>query len=270
MISKSAFSAFSICLALSFIFALSALVPSPLQAGSASSEMIVDAMVEAHGGMTAWAEAPTVSWQDAFLPPGAPAPITAQITVEQGLRRAYADFPGTEMSFAWDGEKAWSQNWGLPFPPRFMALLNYHFLNLPWLAKDPGVHLGAPGVGKLKGDPTEYITVKITYGDGVGDTPKDYYILYIHPKTHQLKACSYIVTYRAILPEGMETSPQNTLIYDDFADVGGLLVPTQYTIYQADHSVYASATIQDWSFEKTFDEARMEMAEGAVVDTSQP
>lgn len=260
----------TLSLALSAVFAALTFLPQPLEASSAKAEKVVDAMIEAHGGMKAWAEAPTVSWHDAFLPTGAPAAIEAQITVEQGPRRAYADYPGTEMSFAWDGEKAWSENWGLPFPPRFMALLNYHFLNLPWLAKDPGVHLGEPGTGTLEGDATEYITVKITYGEGVGDTPKDYYILYIHPETHQLKACEYIVTYRAILPEGVESGGPNTLIFDTFAEVNGLLVPTHYSIYQADGSPYATCKVESWSFEKPFDESRMAMSEGAVEDTSQP
>ena len=48
------------------------------------------------------------------------------------------------MRLAWDGRRAWSENWNAPYPPRFMALLNYYFLNLPWLTSDPGVILGDP------------------------------------------------------------------------------------------------------------------------------
>ncbi len=243
---------------------------APAAAHASSAEKIVDAMIEAHGGMDGWASAPTVYFEDEFKQGEAESGAVSQVTVEQGPRRAYIDFPGTQMRMSWDGEKAWSESWAAPFPPRFLALLNYYFVNLPWLAKDPGVVLGEPGTGKLFDDPTEYITVKMTYEAGVGDTPDDYYDLYIHPETHQLKATRYIVTYQGILPEGVEATPENTLIFDEWATVDGLVVPTAYTIYQLDGSVYGSCDISGWSFDKKFDESRMVMADGAVIDETTP
>ena len=233
--------------------------------GRASSAEIVDRMVAAHGGMEAWAAAPTVSFEDEFRIGTTESAQPSRITVEQGRRRAYLDFPGTPATIAWDGEKAWSQNWASPYPPRFLALLNFHFLNLPWLAKDPGVELGDAGRGRLWDDPLDYLTIKITYGEGVGDTPDDYYILYIHPVTHRLKATEYIVTYSALLPEGVEASSPHILVYDEFVRVSGLLVPSHYTIYEGDHSVFATCPVRDWSFERPFDPERMTMPEGAVV-----
>jgi len=261
---------------LSLALVTATLISTLLLSGAASAsgpktaDAIVDAMIEAHGGMKTWAMAPTVHWQDSFLPAGAPAPMVGQFTVEQGPRRAYGEYPGTEMRFSWDGEKAWSENWSLPFPPRFLALLNYHFLNLPWLAKDPGVHLGKPGTARLWDDPTQYLTIKITYAAGVGDTPDDYYVLYIHPQTHQLKACQYIVTYQGILPEGVEAGPVHLLVFDEFTKVSGLLVPSHYTIYNEDHTEYATCNIGDWSFTNAFDEGRMAMSAEAILDSSQP
>jgi len=238
---------------------------------TASAEEIVDAMIEAHGGMEAWASAPTVSFEDRFSRPGAeePGPWT-RVVVEQGPRRAYIDVLGTDMHMAWDGEKAWSVNWKMPTPPRFLALLNYYFVNLPWLAKDPGVLLGQPGKAKLWDDPTEYITIKVTYESGVGDTPEDYYVLYIHPETHQLKGCEYIVTYKSLLPEGVAHTPPHILVFEEFETVSDLVVPTKYTIYETDQSVYASCEIRNWSFSKSFDSSRMEMPEGAVIDETEP
>jgi hypothetical protein len=57
---------------------------------------------------------------------------------------------------AWDGQTAWSENWNLPFPPLFAALLHYYFANLPWLTRDPGIRLASAGTAKLPGDATEY------------------------------------------------------------------------------------------------------------------
>ena len=256
-----------ICPALAAVLAAAA-PPDAALAGSAAE--IIDAMVEAHGGMERWATAPTVSFEDEFKPGTAETGAVSRVTVEQGRRRAYIDFPGTEMHIAWDGEKAWSENWEAPYPPRFLALLNYHFVNLPWLAKDPGVILGKPGKARLRDDPKEYLTVKVTYEAGVGDTPRDYYVLYVDPETHRLRANEYIVTYRSILPEGVEASDPHILVYDEYATVDGLVVPTHYTIYEADGTVYASCDVRDWSFDQPFDEGRMVMGEGAVIDESTP
>ncbi len=232
------------------------------------TRQIVDAMIEAHGGFDAWSSAPTVSFESRFLPPGATSTLVSREVIEQGTRRAYIDYPGSEMRVAWDGERAWSEEWSGPFPPRFMALLNYYFLNLPWLTQDPGVFLGDPETARLWDDPTEYVTIKMTFGEGVGDTPDDYYVLYINPTTHLLKACKYIVTYSGILPEGVESTPDNIFVYEEFTTVNGLTVPTRCGIYELDQTPYASSEIVNWSFSKPFDSSRMIMPEGGVVDTS--
>ena len=230
---------------------------------------VVDAMIEAHGGLAAWSSAPTVSFECTFLPAGASSPIVSREVIEQGARRAYIDYPGTQMRLAWDGERAWSESWNGPYPPRFMALLNYYFVNLPWLAMDPGVILGDPGSGRLWDDPTEYVTIKMTFEPGVGDTPDDYYVLFVHPTSNRLKACRYIVTYTEILPEGMESTPEHTLVYDELVQVDGLMVPTRCSIYELDQTPYASIDVGAWSFRKPFDASRMSMPEGAVIDTSE-
>ncbi|MCI0619000.1 hypothetical protein L0244_39005, partial [bacterium] len=199
---------------------------SPFTAGSkGESHEIIAAMITAHGGMEKWKSAPTVSFEDQFLQAGAPKPMTSRVTVEQGRRRAYLDFPESNARIGWNGKEAWSENWKAPIPPRFLALLNYYFLNLPWLTSDPGVRLGEPGKAKLWDDPTEYTTVKMTFGAGVGDTPDDYYVLYIEPKSHRLKACEYLATYAAVVPPGSKPTP-HILVYETFATVDGLVVPT--------------------------------------------
>ena len=232
---------------------------------------IVKTMVSAHGGIEKWRSAPTVSFEDRFIAPGTDESQRSQVTVEQGSRRAYIDFPGTNSRMAWDGKQAWSENWKSPFPPRFLALLNYYFSNLPWLTMDRGVQLGEHGKLKLRNDPTEYITVKMTFDPGVGDTPDDYYVLYIDPETHRLKACEYVATYAAILPPGTKASPPNILIYESYETVDGLVVPTRYSIYKkVDHTPIGTFEMRNWSFKKPFDSARMTKPAGAVIDESKP
>lgn len=261
----------SLLTAASLLVALSPLAAAAT--GPAESIARVEAMIEAHGGMEAWASAPSVEFQDRRVGGEEPGPWT-RVIVEQGPRRACLDVLGTDMRMAWDGEKAWSVAWEMRIPPRFLALLDYYFLNLPWLALDPGVVLGDPGtapldLGDLAADDTEYVTVKMTFQPGVGDTPDDYYLLYIHPESHRLVANEYIVTYEALLPEGTEHSPPHVLVYDGWTEVGGLTVPTAYTIYE-EGEVFAALEVREWSFDQPFDPECLEMPEGAVVDESTP
>ena len=226
---------------------------------------VVRRMIEAHGGMEPWRSAPSVRftdrWDDAK---------PTSVAVEQGSRRVHMEVVGTGSRMAaWDGEPAWSTEWQGP-PSRFMAQLTYYFLNLPWLTMDPGVKLAEPGTGRLWDDSTSYATVMMTFDPGVGDTPDDFYELYIHPDTHRLKACRYVVTYQALVPPGAKHTPEHMLVFDRHETVSGLVVPTRLTIYGMDRSVVARCSISDWSFDQPFDAAMVAMPPGAVVDTTTP
>jgi hypothetical protein len=242
----------------------------PAVTGDARSIEVVGRMIEAHGGLDKWQNAPTVSFTDELVPAGASAGLKGTTTVEQGQRRAYIEYPDMNMRMAWDGDKAWGENWAVPYPPRFLALLNYYFLNLPWLALDTGVVLGPPETRTLWEDPVEYIAIRMEFEPGVGDTPEDYYVLYIHPENHLLKGCEYVVTYNALLPEGVKSSPPHILVFDRYQTVEGLVVPVHYTIYEVDHGEYARCGVEGWSFSRPFDPEMVKMPPGAVVDTSTP
>ncbi len=238
---------------------LSALELSSLEVASPSpGRQVIDRMIEAHGGMEKWRSAPTVSFEVTVQPPGS----VARVTVEQGARRAYHDYPATGSRMSWDGTQAWSENWQYPVPPRFYALVNFYFLNLPWVAADPGVILSEPGTGRLWDDPTEYITVKMTFEPGVGDTPDDDYVLYIDPASYLLKAAEYTVTGRP------ESNPPGILVYEEFITVDGLTVPAKASVYgKQDRTFQRTRMARNWSFREPFDESRMVMPPGAVVDT---
>lgn len=230
---------------------------------------VVRQMIVAHGGMGPWKAAPTVTFRDRWARPDGSGWETL-VTVEQDRRRAYLEVPGRDSSVVWDGERAWGINWEMPIPPRFLALLNYYFVCLPWLTQDPGVNLSVEGPVKILDDPTEYVAVRMTFDAGVGDTPDDYYVLYIDPRTKRLHGCRYVVTYEAVLPEGVEHTPEHILVYEGWTHQEGLLVPTGFTIHNLDGSVYARCDVSDWSLHEPFDTARMTMPQKAVVDTSKP
>jgi len=80
----------------------------------------------------------------------------------------------------------------------------------------------------------------------------------------------YIVTYASIFPSRVAATPSRILVYEEITTVDGLVVPTRYSIYEKNHSLYAACKIRDWSFNKPFDAARMTMPAGAVIDISSP
>jgi hypothetical protein len=229
----------------------------------------VNRMIAAHGGLDTWKAAPTLSFEDSLLPTGAPTAMVSRVTTEMSTRRAYLDFPAMKAQVVWDGEKAWSVNWKGPIPPRFLALLSFYFLGLPWLTTDPGVNLGEPGAGTLPDDPTQYITVKMSFGRGVGDTPDDYYRLFIDPETHRLKAIEFTVTYADLLPPGVAAIKEYG-VYEAYQTSEGLLVPARLTVYSDQWEKRSTLEWRDVSFRRAFDESRLPMPPNAVVDASRP
>ena len=188
--------------------------------------------------------------------------------MEQGARRAYLDFPGWAPGFPGTERRLGAKTGKVFSPPRFVALLSYYFMNLPWVAADPGVNLSQPGTDRLWDDPTEYVTVKMTFEAGVGDTPDDYYILHMDPESYRLRAAELTVSYADALPPDVDII-REVIVYEEFATVDGLTVPTKCSIYAMDRSPLASfPKVWDWSFQQAFDESRMVMPADAVLDTS--
>ncbi|HMB69629.1 MAG TPA: hypothetical protein VKU85_09955 [bacterium] len=223
-------------------------------------------MTEAHGGLEAWRALGSMTFVDSWS-----TGLAGRVTMETGSRRAVLELTGSDAVAAWDGAKVWSVHWPAEMPPpRFLVGLNWYFLNLPWLVHDPGVRLAEEGTVTVGDDPTQYVAVRMTFGEGVGDTPDDYYLLYIHPETWRLHGCEYVVTYDAILPDGVEHTPPHDLIFEEFTETGGLVLPTAFTVYNKDGTVYASCRVEEWNLDEPFDEARLEMPDGAVLDESQP
>ena len=255
----------SVFILVALLIASGCSTPGPEMNQTEPGRDVVNRMIEAHGGLEKWRSAPTVSYQMTVEPTGRPKRLSRE-TVEQGRRRAYQDYPELGYRMSWDGEKAWTENWKDTRSARFAALTNYYFINLPWLAADPGVILSEPGTGRLPDDATEYITVKMTFETGVGDTPEDYYILHIDPASYLLKAAEYTVTFGRTEP-----SEPRIFVYDEFTTVDGLIVPTKCTTYiKADYALHRLREISGWSFREPFDESRMVMPSHAVVDTTIP
>ena len=115
-------------------------------------------------------------------------------------------------------------------PPRFYIWTPFYFFVMPFVFADPGVVLEP--IGRKTFQDREYDAVKITFKPGTGDSPDDYYVVYLDPASGQLRLVSYIVTY-APLRKGkpMDQLEPHVLVFDEWQEAGGLRVLKRGTLY---------------------------------------
>jgi hypothetical protein len=106
---------------------------------------------------------------------------------------------------------------------RFAALTWPYFLAAPFKLQDEGSQVADGGEQKLDG--TAEPTVRMTFGENVGDAPDDWYLIW-KDDAGRLEALAYIVTY---FP-GREPSP-SVAMYDEFMDVDGVAMPKSISFY---------------------------------------
>ena len=74
----------------------------------------------------------------------------------------------------------------------------------------------------------DYHVIRISYQKGIGDSPDDEYLLYIHPETYRLHHILYTVTYFS----GEESNTYHALVYDKWVKIEELLLPKSFTGYE--------------------------------------
>lgn len=114
-------------------------------------------------------------------------------------------------------------------PPRFHVLTWPYFVAVPYKLDDPGTIHADAGMHPIRSEAETLPGVKITFGEGVGDTPDDWYMAFADADTGRLTALSYIVTYGKDA-QAAEEKP-SIVLYDDFVDVDGVPFATTWTFH---------------------------------------
>lgn len=177
---------------------------------------LLDKSITAHGGMDAWKSFAGLEYNLSDN-----GKMVYQLTQLKD-RRAYLKSKKYEVGF--DGIVAWAKPDAQEVSGKSSAFyynLDFYFIGVPFLLKDPGVHAFYDGQTVVN-DKT-YETLKITFGKGVGLTPEDVYYLYIDPNTHLLEILTYSISYF-----DKESAPVNSAkVYSDYQNVQGLMMPHQ-------------------------------------------
>jgi len=217
----------------------------------AEAPRIVVAMIDAHGGMPGWRVAKTLSFENSFQMADDSVATSSRVTVDLAKRRAYADV-GESERMAWDGKNAWGAHWTQPYPPRLRAVLDCYMTQLPWLAMDPSAKVAVADNDTLWDSSVQYNIVKMSFRPAAPGGP---YRLYIDPDTKRLHACAFNAA------EGEEI-----VVFGDQAKAEGMVLPSHYVVYNADHTPLASGTLRGWAAGHSFDESRMTPPDSAIVD----
>lgn len=123
---------------------------------------------------------------------------------------------------------------GAPWPrARFDVLTWAYFFAAPYKLSDPGTRLELLGLHPLEGDSCS--AARLTFGTGIGDAPKDWYIVYRDQATDRLRGMAYIVTYGKEFEEA--NANPHAITYSQYREVDG--VP-----------VAGSWEFRDWSMEQ--------------------
>ena len=103
---------------------------------------------------------------------------------------------------------------------------------------------------------TSYLTHKLTFGNGVGDAPEDWYVIYADKNTQQLNTVAYIVTAHAEKSEA-EKDP-HAMTYEDYVSIEGIPMAKTWTYYEwgpkkGITKEIGSAKLKDFEFIKVDD-----------------
>ena len=219
--------------------------------------------LKAHGGIGAWKEYGQLSYD--LTKRG----VNEQLVTDLHSRKVLLTL--SDYKIGYDGQNVWiapnKEAMGKG-SPRFYHNLNFYFFAVPFVFADPGIKYEVLPAREIDGK--VYDAVKISYNEGVGDAPGDYYVAHFDQETHQLYLLLYTVTYFS----GKPHENYNAIIYHEWQNAGGLMVPKLMKGYK-----YADGEIGEQRYEARFDNVVFEektpapslfaMPENAEIDSLQ-
>jgi len=200
------------------------------QGHDASKSTALAESLKAHGGADTWRSFARMDYSTRDFPLGANAPFDFSQTTDLRSRRHLTRGEGFTSGKNEQGAWALPNTEALGLPPSFFESGNFYFVAMPFVFADPGVI--ARDLGTETFQQREYNLVAISYPAGIGDTPEDDYILYIDAQTHRLYMIDFVPTSAEVNGDTpIEDLPRKALVFDQWQNADGLLVPSKLTFY---------------------------------------
>jgi hypothetical protein len=149
---------------------------------------------------------------------------------------------GDGKTVVFDGKKIWlnSTDAHAYRQARFDIFMWQYFFMAPFKMDDAGTNWQLLSDKTL--DDNDYARAKLTFKNGTGDTPNDWYIVHRNKATDYLAAMAYIVTFGNKAVSEAEKRA-NGITYDDFVSIEGVAFATAWKFWK-------------WSELKGFHEAK--------------
>ena len=235
---------------------------------SDDSRKLIEAMIEAHGGLERWQHATTISFDNLMHNNLAGkqelAWWYAHEIIDQETRQVAQEWPFDNARLGFDGENVWTENWNRGNPPEMMTHFFYYFVNLPWLTQDKGVQLGDPKTFTWPGLGLELLEVEMGFNSApaFGKTADDYFVLYIDPGSKRLVGYQYAMGNPDLLrmmgvPKDRKVFGPMWRMITRYTEVDGLLFPSAFrTSPEPDGRIVGNHAILNIRTNVPFDEAK--------------
>lgn len=214
-------------------------------------------VLEAHGGIEDWNKQQTLTFTLG----------NQNHTIDLKSREVKINSP--QFSMGNDAGRVWIKQDTAAFQgsPTFFHSLMFYFHTVPFVFADDGINYEQVVDKEIMG--TTYKGLKMSFNAGVGDAPKDEYIMYYHPDTNRMEWMAYASTYRT-----QEKSDNFGMIhYKTWKQTDGFLLPTELQWHQYKNGKVGEASGDARTFtntkvmEKEMADNFYAMPEGAEVDS---
>jgi len=181
----------------------------------------IAAVLDAHGGMERWNKMNNLCFE---IKGG-----DNKETHTTSLKDRKSKIETKKWTIGNDGKNVWllqNEEDSYKGNARFYHNLMFYFYAMPFVISDDGIvytQMEEP----MELDGKTYNATKIGYNAGIGDSPKDEYIIFSDPATDKMEWLGYTVTF------GKEETADDWhfIKYDKWEEVNGLLLPKKLTWY---------------------------------------
>jgi len=244
---------------------------------SDETKRVIEAMVDAHGGIEIWRAAPSIRFDDIMHNPFHDkeefAWWAAHEVIDQKTRQVWQNWPMDDAQIGYDGNQVWSTNWNKGNPSASMVHFFYYFVNIVWMTQDDGVLLSEvtrfdwPNLG----DDLYRVEMRFEDAPDIGKSYKDYFVLYIDPNSYRLVGYQYANGYQPLLdvmnmPDGKEVFGPLWRMITRYEEVDGLLFPSAFrTMPGPDERIVGNHLIMNIDISKPFEYGKAATPDGADI-----
>ena len=210
---------------------ISGLYAKEVSMAEAGKKLVMES-IEAHGGSEKWYGNGQLQfrWTYHMTDVGPKAIVDTLQTVNTSTLDTVHEVEGKDISFGENGGEYWVKPKDAKFmpPPRFWTHTPIYFFGLPFVFNDENANF-EKYADQIEFEGKKYDQVKVSYGEGAGDSPEDLLVLVIDPETKVTRGMIYTVTNKLIAKDG--PLPPKFITLDDLKDIDGLKLASKHRMF---------------------------------------